>query len=99
MSGILKLPLRAVLLGLALIPAQLLAVGGGGGGRMVIVADSRGLSGWQAWWTNLYNESHLAFALLTIVIIPTLGLVLGKLSGWLLARTGINLKTRELAEH
>ena len=90
--------LRAILFALVLLPAQLLAVGGGGD-AIVIVADSRRFTGWEAWWTNLYNDSHLGFALITILIIPTVGLILGKLTGWLLARTGINLKTRELAEH
>lgn len=87
----------AVALVLAFAPASLFGVGGGE--RMVIVADSRGLSGWRAWWTNLYNENHLLLALLTILIIPTAGLLLGKITGWLLAMTGINLKSRELAEH
>lgn len=88
---------KALGLVLALAPFRLLAAGGGE--PVVIVADSRGLSGWSAWWTNLYNESHLLFALLTILIVPTVGLILGKITGWLLARTGINLKARELAEH
>ena len=90
--------LQAMLLFLLLLPPRLLAVGGGGD-AIVIVADSRRFSGWKAWWTNLYNESHLGFALVTILIIPTVGLILGRLTGWILARTGINLKTRELAEH
>ncbi len=90
------LRLRIVALALVLGVANLSAAGGE---RIVIVADSRGLSGWRAWWTNLYNDSHLYFALLTILIIPITGLVLGKLTGWLLARTGINLRARELAEH
>jgi hypothetical protein len=66
---------------------------------IVIVADSRRFTGWKAWWTNLYNESHLLFALATIVIIPTLGLILGSLTGLLLSRIGIDLRSRELAEH
>jgi hypothetical protein len=88
---------RAVLFSLVLVPFQLLA--GEGGGKVVIVADSRRFTGWKAWWTNLYNESHLGFALVTIVIVPVIGLILGKVTGWLLARTGVNLKSRELAEH
>ena len=66
---------------------------------IVIVADSRRFTGWKAWWTNLYNESHLYFALMTIVIIPTLGAILGALTSWLLSRIGIDLRRRELAEH
>ncbi len=65
----------------------------------VIVADSRKFSGWQAWWANVYNESHFWFALITIVILPVLALLLGRLTGALMARLGINLRSRELAEH
>jgi len=66
---------------------------------VVIVADSRKFSGWQAWWANLYNHSHLWFALITIVILPLTALLLGRLTGWFMAHLGINLRSRELAEH
>jgi hypothetical protein len=65
----------------------------------VIVADSRKFSGWQAWWANLYNESHFWFAVITIVVLPATALLLGRLTGALMARLGINLRSRELAEH
>ena len=85
-------------LAVLLLPLSLFAVGTEGG-TVVIVADSRGLSGWRAWWMNLYNESHLLFAILTILIIPGVALVLGRLTGLVMARLGINLKSRDLAEH
>lgn len=81
-----------------LMPAHLLAAGGGGE-AIVIVADSRHFTGWKAWWSNLYNESHFWFAVSTIVIIPCLGLALGKITDFLMSRIGINLKSRVLAEH
>lgn len=81
-----------------LVPVQLFAVGEKAD-AIVIVADSRKFSGLRGWWANLYNESHLLFALLTIVILPLTGLLLGKLTGALMTRLGINLKSRELAEH
>ncbi len=67
--------------------------------RVVMVADSRGHSNFMAWWIDLYNESHLFFAIATIVTIPSMALVLGKITGMIMARTGINLRSRELAEH
>ena len=66
---------------------------------IVIVADSRRFTGWKAWWTNLYNDSHLYFALMTIVIVPLVGAILGTITSAILARVGINLRSRELAEH
>lgn len=83
---------------LVLMPAAALAAGGGGD-AIVMVADSRRFTGWKAWWMNVYNESHLLFALMTIVTIPLLGLFLGSVTEFLMARLGINLKKRVLAEH
>jgi hypothetical protein len=81
-----------------LLPAKVFAAGGGGE-AIVIVADTRRFTGWEAWWTNLYNESHLWFALATVIIIPTVGVILGVITDFFMARVGINLKSRELAEH
>lgn len=84
-------------LSLILLPVRALA--GGSGGRIVLVADSRRFSGWQAWWASLYNESHVYFTLLTIIIILGLALVLNKATDLVMTRIGINLKSRVLEEH
>jgi hypothetical protein len=89
---------RIGLAALLLMLAPSAAMAGEGGEMMVLVADSRRFSGWQAFWTNLYNESHLVFALLTILIIPALALLMGRLTDMILSRIGINLKSRVLAE-
>ena len=75
------------------------AAGGGGAAPIVIVADTRKLSGIMAWWANLYNESHLYFTLLTIVIIPVVGVIFGVIADFVMAHIGIDLTSRELAEH
>jgi hypothetical protein len=66
---------------------------------LVIVADTRKLTGWEAYWANLYNESHAYFTLVTVVAIPVIGLVFGVIADFLMSRIGIDLKSRELAEH
>jgi hypothetical protein len=66
---------------------------------MVIVADSRHLTGLTAWWVNVYNESHFYFALLTVVSIPLAGAILGGLADLLMRRIGIDLKSRALREN
>jgi hypothetical protein len=66
---------------------------------LVIVADTRNFTGWEAWWTNLYNESHLYFALLTVAIIPIVGLCFGLLADVIMKWIGIDLEHRDLAEH
>jgi hypothetical protein len=82
-----------------LMPTMALAAGGGKIANIVIVADTRGLPAWQAWWANLYNESHLYFTLVTIIIIPVVGVIFGSLADWLMHFIGLDLKSRELAEH
>ena len=76
-----------------------LAAGGGGAAPIVIVADTRRLSGIMAWWANLYNESHVYFTILTIVIIPLVGVIFGVMADFVMSHIGIDLKSRELAEH
>ncbi len=67
--------------------------------NVVIVADTRKFTGWEAWWTNLYNESHLYFALLTMALIPTIGVLFGVFADFLMSFIGIDLKSRDLADH
>ena len=82
-----------------LAPHIAFAAGGGEIAPIVIVADSRHITGMMAWWANLYNESHLYFALLTVAIIPIIGVIFGLIADVIMKRIGIDLKSRELAEH
>lgn len=66
---------------------------------LVIVADTRKLSGWEAWFANLYNESHLYFTIVTVVTIPIVGVLLGLMADLVMTHIGIDLKSRELSEH
>lgn len=75
------------------------AAGGGDIAPIVIVADTRKLSGIMAWWANLYNESHLYFMIATIIIIPAVGVIFGVLADIVMHFVGIDLKSRELSEH
>jgi hypothetical protein len=81
-----------------LIPEMALAAGEKAD-LIVIVADTRKLTGWEAWWANLYNESHAYFTLLTVISIPVVGLILGIVADFIMKRIGIDLSSRELAEH
>ena len=66
--------------------------------NVVIVADTRKLDGILYWWAEMYNESHLLFAIMTMIIIPFVGCVLGWLADIVMTHIGIDLKHRELAE-
>jgi hypothetical protein len=92
-----KLTGLVVMAGL-LLPELVLAAGPKAA-PLVMVADTRKFTGWEAWWTNLYNESHLYFALLTVVLIPIIGLIFGVLADLVMRTIGIDLTHRDLAEH
>jgi hypothetical protein len=66
---------------------------------LVVVADTRKFTGWQAWWTNLYNDSHFYFTLITVVTIPVVGLIFGLFADVIMNWIGLDLKHRDLAEH
>jgi hypothetical protein len=66
---------------------------------LVLVADTRKLTGIMKWWADLYNESHLWFTVLTVVLIPVIGLAFGVIADIIMSHIGIDLKSRDLAEH
>jgi hypothetical protein len=86
------------LMAVLLMPGLALAAGPKAA-PLVVVADTRKVSGWMAWWTNLYNESHLMFAIVTVIIIPIVGLIFGILADLVMGKIGLDLRSRELAEH
>ena len=82
-----------------LLPASAMAAGGGKIDQMVIVADTRGLLPFEAWWANLYNESHVYFTVLTVILIPIIGVVFGTIADFFMKLLGLDLEHRELSEH
>lgn len=81
-----------------LLPGKALAAGPAAE-LVVVVADTRRFTGAMAFWTNMYNDSHLIFAIATIIIIPVVGVIMGVIADIVMSRIGIDLKHRELAEH
>ncbi len=81
-----------------LLPQTVLA-SGPPAALVVIVADTRGLTGLLHAWGTLYNESHLYFSLLTILLIPVIGLIFGTIADIVMKTIGIDLEHRDLAEH
>lgn len=66
--------------------------------EMVIVADTRKFTGLEAWWGNVYNEGHVLFTVVTCIIVPLAGCLLGILADLGMAHLGIDLRKRTLAE-
>ena len=57
--------------------------------NVVIVADTRRLDGIMLWWAQMYNDSHLYFTILTIIIIPTVGCIFGFLADVVMSHPSI----------
>lgn len=96
-----KLWSKIMFLGVTAVLAlpELAAAAGPKAAPVVIVADTRFFSGWEGWWGQVYNDSHVYFTLLTYATILILGLSFGFLTDYLMGKTGIDLKSRELKEH
>ncbi|HYA43075.1 MAG TPA: DVU0150 family protein [Syntrophobacteraceae bacterium] len=84
---------------LLLLPHLVCAAGGGEVAPMVLVADTRKLNGFVAFWANIYNESHMEFTLLTVITIVLVGAILGLTADAVMNWVGIDLKHRDLVEH
>lgn len=93
--------LRAKLFGLLtfvfLISPRLFAEEGGGGD--ILVADTRKLHGLEQWWGNVYNDGHWPFVIITVIVIPTCGMILGLLADLVMNNLGIDLKKKAVSEH
>ena len=83
---------------LTLMPC-LASAAGGGASPITLVSDTRKLSGILLWWGNIYNDSHMEFTILTCIMIPLVGCVLGLAADFILGMIGLDLTKRDLAEH
>lgn len=99
MKGIKRWLLMATATCLMLLPGLSAFAAGSGGAPIVIVSDTRKLTGVMHWWGSLYNESHLQFALLTIVLIPVTGCIFGFIADIVMGWIGIDLTKRKVQEH
>jgi len=91
--------LTGLVIMVSLLLPEIVLAAGPKAAPLVVVADTRKFTGWEAWWTNLYNESHLYFALLTVILIPIIGLIFGVIADLVMRTIGIDLEHRDLAEH
>jgi hypothetical protein len=74
----------------ALLPS-LARAGGEGAADLVVVADTRVLSGFSLYLANLYNEDVWMFAVWAVVLTALLGGFLGILMDAFMSRIGLDL--------
>lgn len=80
------------------VPSFVLA-GGAGATNLVVVADTRRVSGAFRFIANLYNTDPLMFAVCVTVLTALWGGLLGLTMDKLIGLSGLNLKSRKLVEH
>ena len=87
-------------LGLAMcsMPMALMAGGGEKQGKLVHVADTRGLSGFNLYFADLYNTNRLLFTLEAIGLTIIMGVSLGFIMDKVAAMIGLDLSKRSVKE-
>ena len=87
-------------LGLAMcsMPMALMAGGGEKQGKLVHVADTRGLSGFNLYFADLYNTNRLLFTLEAIGLTIIMGVSLGFIMDKVAAMIGLDLSKRDVKE-
>ena len=68
-------------------------------GNLVVVADTRRVSGILKYIANVYNTDPWLFAVWAVVITAVWGAILGFLMDFILERSGLDLKSRKILEH
>ncbi len=67
-------------------------------GKLVHVADTRYLTGFNLFIANLYNTDRLLFTIFAVCLTAALGLVLGLLMDAIVATIGLDLGRRHVRE-
>jgi hypothetical protein len=89
--------LRTLAIGalVSLAPLAVLAGGGEKQGKLVHVADTRALSGFNLFIADLYNTNRLMFTLVAVAITAAMGLALGLLMDLIVGAIGLDLNKHE----
>ena len=91
--------LSGALAALWLLLPRIVLAGGDKATNIVVVADTRRVTGVMHSFSDLYNSNIVMFAVWTVVLTAALGCVLGFLMDFIMERTGLDLKSRKIVEH
>ena len=67
--------------------------------NLVVVADTRRVSGVLKYIADIYNTDPWLFAVWAVVITALWGAILGFLMDFIMERSGLDLKSRKILEH
>jgi hypothetical protein len=66
---------------------------------LVVVADTRRVTGVMKYFSDLYNTNIWMYAVWAVVLTVALGCTLGFLMDFIMERTGLDLRSRKIVEH
>jgi hypothetical protein len=81
-----------------LIPDWVLAAGEKAA-DIVVVADTRRVTGIMRYFSDLYNTNPWLFAVWAVILTAAMGSILGFLMDRIMEHTGLDLKSRKIIEH
>ncbi|MDA8140443.1 MAG: hypothetical protein M0036_17485 [Desulfobacteraceae bacterium] len=90
---------------LAMVPTSILCLpvtlwaAGDKATNIVVVADTRRVTGVMKYFSNLYNTDILMYAIWAVILTAAMGCILGFLMDFIMERTGLDLKSRKIIEH
>ena len=67
--------------------------------NLVVVADTRRVSGILKYIANVYNTDPWLFAIYSVIATALWGAILGFLMDFIMERSGLDLKSRKILEH
>ena len=67
--------------------------------NLVVVADTRRVTGFFKYIANTYNTDPWLFAVWAVVITAVWGGILGFVMDFIMERSGLDLKSRKIIEH
>ena len=67
--------------------------------NLVVVADTRRVTGFLKYIANTYNTDPWLFAVWAVVITAVWGGILGFVMDFIMERSGLDLKSRKIIEH
>ncbi len=85
--------------GIFLLAPELVWAAGEKAADIVVVADTRRVTGIMRYFSDLYNTNITMFAVWAVVLTAALGCTLGFLMDFIMERTGLDLHSRKIVEH
>jgi phage shock protein PspC (stress-responsive transcriptional regulator) len=87
------------MVGIGLCLPQLVWASGEAATNLVVVADTRRVSGVLKYIADVYNTDPWLFAVWAVVITAVWGAILGFLMDFIMERSGLDLRSRKILEH